>query len=169
MFGCDDDQFIRQLLQMMWAWLALQNMIHVYCQTWYGAIHFHLTWASNVVLSVLDFIWMKEIKTFINNSHAIFDDALSEIQAQDFEMIMQFLSVRDVKTLQLLFFLCEDDISNGNMMRELTLSSHISDIRLSSMQSFTTNNKTFQTRWPEFLSFLADTQYCTVYSFLSDN
>lgn len=55
-FGCGDDQFIGRLFQVVRARPGLQNLILEYCRTQYGAVHFRLTWALNVVLSALDFM-----------------------------------------------------------------------------------------------------------------
>ena len=130
-FRCGDDQFIGQLLQVIHAQPLLQNAIQDYCATHYGAVHFCLTWASNVVLAALDFvskdqliffkssilttlkIWVEKIEEFMANSKKVFYNKISEVQAQDFQTLMALLPVKDISALQLLFFPSETDISNG--------------------------------------------------------
>ena len=96
-FGCGDDQFIGRLLQVIRARPPLQNAIRDYCATRYVAVHFRLTWASNVVLAALDFvskdqliffkssilttlkIWVEKIEKFIVNSKKVFYNKMPEV------------------------------------------------------------------------------------------
>ena len=54
-FGCTKDH-VGRLLQVIRSRSNMRDAIMRYCQTHYGAAHFHLTWASHVILSSLDFV-----------------------------------------------------------------------------------------------------------------
>ena len=57
-----------RLLQVIRARPPLQNAIRDYCATRYGAVHFRLTWASNVVLAALDFVSKNQLIFFKSSS-----------------------------------------------------------------------------------------------------
>lgn len=186
-FGCGDDQFIGRLLQVIRARPPLQNAIRDYCATRYGAVHFRLTWASNVVLAALDFvskdqliffkssilttlkIWVEKIEEFVANSKKVFRNKMPEVRAQDFQTLMALLPVKDISALQLLFFPSETDISNGLLVKELALPDSVATNTLPSLESFTTDDKTFVTRRPDFLPTMSDAEYCATYTFIAEN
>ena len=142
---------------------------------------------SNVVLAALDFvskdqliffkssiltilkIWVEKIEEFVANSKKVFRNKMPEVRAQDFQTLMALLPVKDISALQLLFFPSETDISNGLLVKELALPDSVATNTLPSLESFTTDDKTFVTRRPDFLPTMSDAEYCATYTFIAEN
>ena len=88
---------------------------------------------------------MEKIEEFVANSKKVFHNKMPEVQAQDFQTLIALLPVKDISALQLLFFPSKTDISNGLLVKELALPDSVATNTLPSLESFTTDNKTFIT------------------------
>ena len=77
--------------------------------------------------------------------------------------------MKDISTLQLLFFPSETDISNKLLIKELALSDLVTINTLPFLEFFTIDNKTFITRYPDFLLIISDAEYCVTYTFITEN
>ena len=82
---------------------------------------------------------------------------------------MTLLSIKDINTLQLLFFSSETDISNRLLVKELALSDLIIINTLPFLEFFTTDNKIFITRYPDFLPIISNAEYYITYTFITKN
>ena len=114
-------------------------------------------------------IWVEKIEEFVVNSKKVFHNKISEVWAQDFQILIALLPVKDINALQLLFFSSETDISNRLLVKELTLPDLVVINTLSFLESFTTNNKIFITKHPDFLPIISDAEYCVTYTFITEN
>ena len=114
-------------------------------------------------------IWVEKIEKFVTNSKKVFCNKMPEVWAQDFQTLMALLPVKDISALQLLFFPSKTDISNRLLVKELALPDLITINTLPFLESFTTDDKTFVTRCPDFLSIISDAEYCAIYIFITEN
>ena len=99
----------------------------------------------------------------------MFYNKIPEVWAQDFQILIALLPVKDINALQLLFFPSETDISNRLLIKELALLDLVIINTLPFLESFTTNNKIFITRCPDFLLIMSDAEYCVIYTFITEN
>ena len=112
---------------------------------------------------------MEKIEEFVINSKKMFYNKIPEVWAQDFQILIALLPVKDINALQLLFFPSETDISNRLLIKELALLDLVIINTLPFLESFTTNNKIFITRCPDFLLIMSDAEYCAIYTFITEN
>ena len=112
---------------------------------------------------------MEKIEEFVINSKKMFYNKIPEVWAQDFQILIALLPVKDINALQLLFFSSETDISNRLLVKELVLPDLVIINTLSFLESFTTNNKIFITKHPDFLPIISDAEYCVTYTFITEN
>ena len=99
----------------------------------------------------------------------MFYNKIPEVWAQDFQILIALLPVKDINALQLLFFPSETDISNRLLIKKLALPDLIIINTLPSLESFTTDDKIFVTRHPNFLLIMSDAEYCVIYIFITKN
>lgn len=114
-------------------------------------------------------IWEDKVGRFLQTTKEIFGADLAAVCSQDLEILMESMLFKDPRSLLLLFFPTENDMSNGLLVRGLALSSSVTTNVLPVMTWFDDNGQKHVTHCPDFLLKLSDARYCQVYSVICDN